>query len=47
MPAGDDIYVHASALRRSGIPALTPEQRIRYSTRQGMKGIEVDRIELA
>ena len=30
-----------------GIPALTPEQRIRYSTRQGMKGIEVDRIELA
>lgn len=44
---GGDIYVHASALRRSGISALTPEQRIRYSTRQGMKGVEVDRIELA
>ena len=43
---GGDVYVHASALRRSGIPALSPEQRIRYSTRQGMKGVEVDRIEL-
>jgi CspA family cold shock protein len=43
---GGDVYVHASALRRSGIQALDPEQRIRYSTRQGMKGVEVDRIEL-
>jgi CspA family cold shock protein len=43
---GGDVYVHASALRRSGIQELTPEQRIRYCTRQGMKGIEVDRIEL-
>lgn len=42
-----DVYVHASALRRSGITALAPEQRIRYSTRQGVKGVEVDRIELA
>ncbi|MBN9534463.1 MAG: CspA family cold shock protein [Alphaproteobacteria bacterium] len=41
-----DVYIHASALRRSGIPVLSPEQRIRYSTRQGMKGVEVDRIEL-
>ncbi len=44
--SGGDVYVHASALRRSGIPALMPEQQVRYSTRQGMKGIEVDRIEL-
>jgi cold shock protein len=44
---GADVYVHASALRRSGVPTLIPEQRIRFSTRQGMKGIEVDRIELA
>ena len=43
---GPDVYVHASALRRSGIPTLTPEQRVRFSTRQGMKGVEVDRIEL-
>ncbi len=41
-----DVYVHASALRRSGIPTLATDQRIRFSTRQGMKGIEVDRIEL-
>lgn len=41
-----DVYVHASALRRSGIAALEPEQRIRFSTRQGMKGVEVDRVEV-
>lgn len=44
---GGDVYIHASALRRSGVAALNPEQRIRYSTRQGMKGVEVDRIEVA
>ena len=44
---GQDVYVHASALRRSGIPTLSPDQKIRFSTRQGMKGVEVDRIELA
>jgi CspA family cold shock protein len=44
---GGDVYVHASALRRSGIHELAPEQRIRYCTRQGMKGVEVDRVELA
>jgi len=43
---GSDIYVHASALRRSGIPSLAPEQRVRFSTRQGMKGVEVDRVEV-
>jgi cold shock protein len=41
-----DVYVHASALRRSGVQTLQPEQRIRYSTRQGMKGVEVDRVEI-
>jgi len=44
---GPDIYLHASALRRSGIPNLNPEQKIRFSTRQGMKGVEVERVELA
>ena len=44
---GADVYVHASALRRSGVPTLMPEQKVRFSTRQGMKGVEVDRIELA
>ena len=43
---GGDIYVHASALRRSGVASLEPEQRVRFSTRQGMKGVEVDRVEL-
>ncbi|MBU6296997.1 MAG: CspA family cold shock protein [Alphaproteobacteria bacterium] len=43
---GGDVYIHASALRRSGIAALAPEQRIRFSTRQGMKGVEVDRVEV-
>ncbi|HEY1837571.1 MAG: cold shock domain-containing protein [Rhizomicrobium sp.] len=43
---GGDIYIHASALRRSGVQALNPEQRIRYSTRQGTKGVEVDRLEV-
>jgi CspA family cold shock protein len=41
-----DIYLHASALRRSGIAAVEPDQRIRYSTRQGNKGVEVDRVEI-
>lgn len=41
-----DIYLHASALRRSGVQAVEPDQRIRYSTRQGVKGVEVDRVEL-
>jgi CspA family cold shock protein len=43
---GSDVYVHASALRRSGVAALEPEQRIRFSTRQGVKGVEVDRVEV-
>jgi CspA family cold shock protein len=43
---GGDVYLHASALRRSGVSALASDQRIRYSTRQGMKGVEVDRIEV-
>jgi len=41
-----DVYIHASALRRSRLSNLQPEQRIRFSTRQGKKGVEVDRIEL-
>src|SRR5262249_22916022 len=43
---GPDVYIHASALRRSGIPVLLPQQRVRFSTRQSMKGAEVDKIEL-
>ncbi len=43
---GGDVYIHASALRRSGVQVLEPEQRVRFSTRQGMKGVEVDRVEV-
>jgi len=43
---GGDVYIHASALRRSGVMVLEPEQRVRFSTRQGMKGVEVDRVEV-
>ena len=39
-------FLQQLALRRSGLSSLASEQRIRYSTRQGMKGVEVDRIEL-
>ncbi|HEY5346717.1 MAG TPA: cold shock domain-containing protein, partial [Rhizomicrobium sp.] len=43
---GGDIYLHASALRRSGLQGIESDQRIRYSTRQGSKGVEVDKIEI-
>ena len=35
-----------AALRRSGVQAVEPDQRIRYSTRQGNKGVEGDRVEI-
>ena len=41
-----DVYLHASALRRSGVHVVEPDQRIRFTTRQGNKGVEVDRVEL-
>jgi cold shock CspA family protein len=28
------------------VQAVEPDQRIRFSTRQGNKGVEVDRVEL-
>jgi CspA family cold shock protein len=43
---GNDIYLHASALRRSGVPSVGPDQHVRFCTRQGTKGVEVDRIEI-
>ena len=33
-----DVYIHASALRRSGLSSLLSEQRIQFSTRQGKEG---------
>ena len=33
-----DIYLHASALRRSGVQAVEPDQRIRYLHAPGQQG---------
>jgi cold shock protein len=43
---GKDIFVHVTALRRSGIAALDPGQRVRVDVANGRKGLEADRITL-
>jgi CspA family cold shock protein len=41
---GKDIFIHITALRRSGIAALAPGQRVRVDVVDGRKGLEADRI---
>jgi len=41
---GKDIFVHITALRRSGLQALGPGQRVRVDVVDGRKGLEADRI---
>ena len=43
---GKDVFVHITALRRSGIDALAPGQRVRVEVIDGKKGLEADRITL-
>jgi len=43
---GKDIFVHITALRRSGVQALGPGQRVRVDVVDGRKGLEADRVEL-
>ncbi len=43
---GKDIFIHVTALRRSGIPSLDPGQRVRVDVVDGRKGLEADRITL-
>ena len=43
---GQDVFVSARALERSGVQALEPEQRVRMSTRPGQKGPLADCIEV-
>lgn len=43
---GKDIFIHVTALRRSGIAALDPGQRVRVEVVDGKKGLEADRIAL-
>jgi CspA family cold shock protein len=43
---GKDIFIHITALRRSGVSALGPGQRVRVEVVDGKKGLEADRITL-
>jgi CspA family cold shock protein len=43
---GKDIFVHITALRRSGVTSLGPGQRVRVDVVDGRKGLEADRITL-
>ena len=41
---GKDVFVHVTALRRSGVDALGPGQRVRVDVVDGRKGFEADRV---
>jgi CspA family cold shock protein len=43
---GRDVFIHITALRRSGLEMLTPGQRVRVAVVDGKKGLEADGIEL-
>jgi cold shock protein len=43
---GKDVFMHITALRRSGITGLDPGQRVRVDVVEGKKGLEADRITL-
>lgn len=43
---GKDIFIHVTALRRSGLEALEPGQRVRVDVVEGRKGLEADRVTL-
>ena len=43
---GKDVFIHITALRRSGVNALGPGQRVRVDVIDGKKGLEADSIAL-
>ena len=43
---GKDVFVHVTALRRSGVDAIGPGQRVRVDVVDGRKGYEADRVTL-
>jgi cold shock protein len=43
---GKDVFIHITALRRSGVNALDPGQRVRVEVVDGKKGLEAERITL-
>jgi len=43
---GKDIFIHVTALRRSGVEELAAGQRVRVDVVEGRKGLEADRVTL-
>jgi CspA family cold shock protein len=43
---GKDVFIHITALRRSGVTTLDPGQRVKVEAVEGKKGLEADRITL-
>ncbi len=43
---GKDVFIHVTALRRSGVVALDPGQRVRVEVVDGKKGLEAERVTL-
>jgi len=41
---GKDVFIHITALRRSGVNTLGPGQRVRVDVVDGKKGLEADRV---
>jgi CspA family cold shock protein len=41
---GKDVFIHITALRRSGVIALEPGQRVRVEVVEGKKGLEAERV---
>jgi CspA family cold shock protein len=41
---GKDIFIHITALRRSGLEGLDPGTRVRVDVVDGKKGLEADRV---
>ena len=41
---GKDVFIHITALRRSGVNALDPGQRVRVEVVEGKKGLEAEHI---
>jgi cold shock protein len=43
---GKDVFIHITALRRSGVNALGPGQRVRVEVVDGRKGLEAEHVTL-
>src|SRR5690606_35945242 len=43
---GNDVFISARTLERTGLATLEPEQRVRLSVRQGQKGPMAESIEV-